>query len=212
VPVGQTFVDHGTWNLTRFHLLPNGRQAALNRQEFRGLFERFNILATEVLGENQPFWIMIPDRATPEWMAPSAIDKAQRARLRRLRSRYNLTQRWEYYSTSDKCVYRIEAAEFIWQPKRFNHLLLANYHEDVRDIILMNATTGAVFAPYIAGVYVSQPTPNELIAVLKQYYGWLPIPGDGVLRFDPAQMKSGTFEVSKSCAAAIQKSLGSEPA
>ncbi len=208
VPVGHTLARNGTWNLTRFHLLPNGREAALSRSEFRGLFDRFNILATETLGENQPIWIIVPDRTAPEWTPSTPVDHAERARLRRLRSRYRLSPRWEYYSADDKCVYRIEAAEAVWRPHGLDHLLMMNYYEHVPDMVLMNATTGAIFAPYVAGAYVSQPTPNELIALLSQYYGWLPMAGEGILRFNPAQMAKGSFQVSKACAAAIQKSLG----
>ncbi len=208
VPVGSTLAANGTWNLTRFHLLPNGRDAALSRAEFRGLLDRFNILLTEILGETQPVWLIVPDRSAPEWAPAWPVDAAARARFFRLQSRYKLQTRWDYYSADDKAVYKIEAGEITWRSHGFDRLLLQIYHEQIADIVLMNAKTGAVVAPYTAGVFVSQPTPVDLMNVVSQYYGWMPQDGTGLLRFNPAQMREGNFQVSKACAAAIQRAVG----
>ncbi len=207
VPVGHTLANNGTWNLTRFHLLPGGRDAALSRPEYRSLIERFNKVTTEVLGDGEPFWLIVPDRQAPTW-AREAPDPKARARWRRFRARYRLFWQWDFFSPSDNIVYKIEAAQHTWRPLHFDRLFLDIYNEKLADIILMNARTGAVVAPYVAGLFVSQPTPAELIQLISRYYGWLPIPGQGLLRFDPAQMQDTRFELPKSAAAALQKSLG----
>lgn len=207
VPVGGSLRDGGTWNLTRFHLLPNGRDAAVSRGDFRSLLDRFNIIMTAVLGNDVPAWLILPDACNPDGQ-PIQAEPVIRARMRRLKKRYGLTPRWEFYSAPDVCVYKVEAAPITWRERGLDRLLLDIYHGRVINAVIMNADTGAVIAPYEVGVYASQPTPQDLIGLVNNYYGWLPVTGDGVLRFDPAQMTSGKFEVTKACAAAIQKALG----
>ncbi len=208
VPVGRTLADNGTWNLTRFALLPNGRDSALSRGEFRSLIDRYNIITTEILRPDSKTWLIVPDRAAPEWAPPEAVDPAARLRLYRLKNRYRLTPRWEYYSADDKAVYTILAGEITWREHGFDRLFLDLYHDRLSNFILMSAETGAVVAPFMAGVYVSQPTPEALMAVVSAYSGWLPVPGQGLLRFNPAQVKPGGFQMSKAAAAALQRSLG----
>jgi hypothetical protein len=207
VPVGHTLAGNGTWNLTRFHLLPGGRDAALSRPEYRSLIERYNKVATEVLGDGETFWLIVPNRQAPTW-AREAPDPVARARWLRFRARYRLFWQWDFFSASDNIIYNIEAEQHTWRPHLFDRLFLDIYNEKLADIILMNAKTGAVVVPYIAGLYVSQPSPAELIHLISRYYGWLPEPGQGLLRFDPAQMTDTRFELPKSAAAALQKSLG----
>ena len=208
VPVGRGLADNGTWNLTRFALLPNGRESAMSRGEFRGLIDRYNIIATEILRPDSPAWLIVPDRSAPDWAPPIAVDPTARARLHRLKNRYGLSPRWDYYSADDKAVYTILAGQITWREHGFDRLFIDLYHGRLDDFLLMNAETGAIFAPYLAGAFVSQPTPDALMAIVSAYYGWLPIPGQGLLRFNPAQMKPGGFQMSKACAAAIQRSLG----
>jgi hypothetical protein len=207
VPVGGSLRDGGTWNLTRFHLLPNGRDAAVSRGDFRSLLDRFNIITTEVLGDNTPGWLILPEAYGPDGQ-PIHTSRAYRSRMHRLKKRYGLTQRWEFYSTPDVCVYKVEAAPITWRQRAFDRLFLDIYHGRVVNAVFMNADNGSVIAPYEVGVYAAKPTPQDLINLVNNYYGWLPVTGDGVLRFDPAQMTKGSFEVSKPCAAAIQRALG----
>ena len=76
-------------------------------------------------------------------------------------------------------------------------------------VLFMNCDTGAVFNPYDAGADVSQPTPQELIALISQFYGWMD-PETGFIRFNPAQMQGVKFEVTPSCAAAINRVIRRE--
>ncbi len=208
VPVGHTLENNGTWNLTRFHLLPNGRDGWVSRVEYRGLISRFNHLATEILDAGAPVWLILPERSAPDWAPPEAVDPAAKKRIHRLKNRFGLTPRWDYYSADDKAIYTISAGEITWPEGGIARLFVDIHNERLSDIVLMNADTGAVVAPYGAGVYVSQPTPEALMALISNYYGWLPQDGKGVLRFNPAQMKKSSFQMSKSCAAAIQRALG----
>jgi hypothetical protein len=208
VPVGHTLEKNGTWNLTRFHLLPNGRDGTVSRQEYRQLIHRFNQLANDVLDEGAPVWLILPERSAPDWAPAEATDRKQEDRLHRLKRRFGLTKAWEYYSADDKCVYSISAGEFTWPEGGSARLFLDVHNERLKDIVLMNADTGAVIAPYTAGVYVSQPTPEALMALISNYYGWLPQDGTGLLRFNPAQTTKSSFQMSKSAAAAIQRALG----
>ena len=208
VPVGHTLEKNGTWNLTRFHLLPNGRDGTVSRQEYRQLIQRFNQLAGDVLDEGAPVWLILPEISAPDWAPPAPVDRRQQNRLYRLKRRFGLTKAWEYYSADDKAVYTISAGEFTWPEGGSARLFLDVHNERLKDIVLMNADTGAVIAPTVAGVYISQPTPEALMALISNYYGWLPQDGTGLLRFNPAQMKKSSFQMSKSCAAAIQRALG----
>jgi len=148
------------------------------------------------------------DEIPPVLPPPEPVDPAARKRIHRLKHRFGLTPRWDYYSADDKAIYTISAGEITWPEGGIARLFVDIHNDRLSDIILMNADTGAVFAPYGAGAYVSQPTPEALIALISNYYGWLPQNGKGLLRFNPAQMKKSNFQVSKSCAAAIQRALG----
>lgn len=208
VPVGHTLEKNGTWNLTRFNLLPHGRDGTVSRGEYNHLIARFNQLARDVLDEGTPVWMILPERSAPDWAPPEPVDPKLKSRLYRLKNRFGLKPSWDYYSADDKCVYTISAAEIIWPEGGCARLFIDIHHERLTDIVLMNADTGAVIAPGVASVLVSQPTPEALMALLSNYYGWLPQDGTGLLRFNPAQMKKTSFQMSKSCAAAIQRALG----
>ena len=104
VPVGHTLEKNGTWNLTRFHLLPNGRDGTVSRQEYRQLIQRFNQLAGDVLDEGAPVWLILPEISAPDWAPPAPVDRRQQNRLYRLKRRFGLTKAWEYYSADDKAV------------------------------------------------------------------------------------------------------------
>jgi hypothetical protein len=207
LPVGGSLRDGGTWNVTRFHLLPNGRDAAVSRGDYRSLFDRFNIITTEVLGDNTPGWLIVPQPCNPDG-TPIHNGPATRARFRRLMSRYRMTERWQFYSATDVCIYKIYAAPITWRQRAFDRLFIDIYHGRVVNALFMNADNGSTIAPYEVGVYAAKPTPQDLIQLVSGYYGWLPVTGDGILRFDPAQMTKGSFEVNKACAAAIQRALG----
>ncbi len=212
VPVSHLLTEYTGWNLTRFHLLPDGRNAVYNHNELRGLLDRFNTLGAEILGENAPCWIVVPqigglDGYSADSAAVITEKHILRARLRRLKTVYGMEMRWEFHSTSDQANYSVFAAETIWRKDAFNRLFLHLYKERLADILWMNPETGAVFAPYDAGVDLSAPTPEALIDIVSRYYGWLPDNGTGFLQFNPKQMKSASFTVGKSCAAAIQKAI-----
>jgi hypothetical protein len=207
VPVGGSLRDGGTWNVARFHLLPHGRTVTVSRGDYRSLIDRFRIMATEILGEGGKAWLVAPDPTGPDGQPLNSTPKS-RARFHRFKQRYGLTTRWQFYSTADGCIYNVEAGPITWHEESLARLFVDVYHQRLINVLLMNAETGAVVAPYETGVFVSQPTPEALMALVDRYHGWLPVTGDGTLRFDPAQMKSGNFQVSKSCAAAIQKALG----
>lgn len=207
VPVGGMLKDGGPFNLTRFHLLPHGREAAFNRYEYRLLLERYNVIMTEVLGENEPVWLIVPVRNIAG-RVHRVEDPVEAARIRRLKRRYDLRTQWDFYSADQAVVYKIEAVQTIWQHDGFNRLLLQVYNDLISDVVFMNIRTGAVAAPYVAGVVVSQPSPKALMDLIAKYYGWLPPDGAGLLRFDPAQMKGGNFPLPKAAAAALQNSLG----
>ncbi|MBW8733707.1 MAG: hypothetical protein JF571_05260, partial [Asticcacaulis sp.] len=148
---------------TRFHLLPNGRDGTVSRPEYRNLIARFNQLANDVLDEGAPVWMILPERSAPDWAPSEAVDPTLKKRIHRLKQRFGLTTRWDYYSADDKAVYTISAAEITWPEGGCARLFLDVHNGRLSDIVLMNADTGAVIAPYLAGVYISQPTPEALM-------------------------------------------------
>ncbi|ESQ86315.1 hypothetical protein AEAC466_03705 [Asticcacaulis sp. AC466] len=201
-PVGHLLRQADGWNLTRFHLLPDNRKAAHDHAELRALLDRFNTVATAALGEGAPCHLVA-------LQSPNQ-DKRHRARMERLKRRYGLTPGWEFHSTSDQLSYIVCAGEVTWTTNGFNRLLLHIYQTDFWDIMWMNRETGAIFRPYDAGADISQPTPNDLIARISTFYGWLPTGGMGFINFNQAQMATARFQVTKPCAEAIQRVIAAQ--
>lgn len=191
--------DSQGWNLTRFHLLPQGRAAARDHLELRSLLDRYNALGDVALGQEQACWLII--------LKSPNEDARHSARRRRVQARYNMRPGWSFYSDSDRLSYEVQAAQVTWRAGHFNRLLLHIYQRRLWDIMWMNAATGAIFAPYEAGVEVSKPTPQGLMGVISAHYGWLPQDGQGFVNFNPAQMQGTSFRVTKPCSEAISRAI-----
>ena len=198
-PLAHVLKDSQGWNLTRFHLLPKNRAIANDHNELRALLDRYNRIASAALGENQVCWLVV--------LKSPNENALHSARRRRVQSRYDLQPGWSFYSDSDALSYTVQSGPVAWQSGRFNRLLLHIYQRRLWDIVWMNKTTGAIFAPYEAGADVSQPTPQGLMDLISAYYGWLPQDGDGFLNLNPAQMTTSTFKVTKSCSEAITRAI-----
>ncbi len=201
-PVGHLLRAAEGWNLTRFHFLPNDRRLAADHEELRAVLDRFNRVATAALGEDAPCWLIA-------LQSPNQ-DRRHGRRLERLKSRYSLAPGWEFYSTTDTLTYQVCAGEVTWKTNGFNRLLMHVYQTDFWDLMWMNKETGAIFRPYDAGAEISQPTPNDLIARISSFYGWMPTDGKGFIHFNAAQMATAKFQVTKPCAEAIQKVIAAE--
>ena len=200
-PVGHLLCETEGWNLTRFHLLPEHRANAHNHDELRDLLMRYNLIAIETLGEGEPC-VMIMLQTVNQ-------NATQTARLERLKRRHRLEFVSSFYNERDNFTYAAYAGDSAWFYQRFNRELLDIYQHRLWDVIWMNTQSGAVFRPYDAGADVSQPTPQALMDMVSRHYGWMPTDGTGFLRFNPAQMQTAKFTVTKSCAEAIKKAVGS---
>jgi len=197
-PLGHLLRHAQGWNAVRFHLLPDNRAVVQSRAELRALIERYNKVGAASLGEDAECWLIL-------LQSPNQ-DAKSRARMNRIKARYDMQPGWEFYSATDNLSYTIWSAKVRWQTDVFNRLFLQTYHQDIWDMLWMRASDGAVFYPYGSGADISQPTPQALVDLVAQYYGWLPVPGaGGYLRFDPKQMQTTRFQVPKSCAAAINR-------
>jgi hypothetical protein len=203
-PVGHLLRDAEGWNLTRFHFLPNDRRLAADHDELRAVLERFNKVATATLGEYAPCWLIV-------LQSPNQ-DRRLGQRLERIKSRHGLQPGWSFFNPADSLTYQACAGEVTWRTDSFNRLLLHIYQTEVWDLLWMNRETGAVFRPYDAGADISQPTPDDLIARISSFYGWMPTDGRGFIHFNAAQMATAKFQVTKPCAEAIQKVIAAEKA
>lgn len=197
-PLGHMLRHADNWNGTRFHLLPDNRAAVASRAEFRALIERYNTMGTATLGADAQCWLVLVQ-------SPNQ-DVKSRARMNRIKKRYDMQAGWQFFSATDNLSYTVWTAKVEWRENAFNRLLIQTYHQDIWDVLWMRASDGAIFYPYGSGVDVSQPTPQALIDLVSRYYGWLPVPGaGGYLKFNPKQMQDVRFEVSKPCADAINR-------
>jgi hypothetical protein len=199
-PIAHILRDTPGWNMTRFHLLPDGRTTCRDRTEMRFLIQRFNKVAETALGGGQACWMVV--LTTPN------ENTLHRKRIARLARRWKLSPRWSFYSDTDRLSYTVLANVVIWRPNRFDRIFLDIYHGRLWGVLWMNQENGAVVAPYEAGIEASQPTPQKLMDLVSRYYGWLPEPGRGLLKFNPAQMEGTSFQVSKACSEAITRSMG----
>ncbi len=201
-PVGHLLRNAEGWNLTRFHFLPDDRRLVADHDELRSLLERYNRVATATLGEDAPCWLMV-------LQSPNQ-DRRLGQRLERIKSRYGLQPGWSLFNATDNLSYQVCAGEITWRTDGFNRLLLHVYQTELWDVMWMNKESGAVFRPYDAGADISQPTPNDLIARISSFYGWMPTNGHGFIHFNAAQMATAKFQVTKPCAGAIQKVIAAE--
>lgn len=199
-PIPHILRDTPDWNLTRFHLLPENRKTCRDRIELRYLIQRFNKVAETALGNGQPCWMVV--------LTSPNENAAHRKRIARIARRWKLTPRWSFYSDTDRLSYSVLSYVVIWRPNMFDRIFLDIYYGRLWGVLWMNQETGAVVAPYEAGLEVSQPTPQKLMDLVSRYYGWLPERGLGLLKFNPAQMEDTRFTVSKACSEAIARSLG----
>ncbi|EGF91114.1 hypothetical protein ABI_25280 [Asticcacaulis biprosthecium C19] len=199
-PIAHHLRDTPGWNMTRFHLLPESRKACRDHLELRYLLNRFNKVADTVLGNGEACWMVV--------LSSPNENTLHRKRIARIAKRWKLTPRWSFYSDTDRLTYTVMANMVMWRPDHFNRIFLDVYHQRLWGVLWMNYETGAVLTPNEAGVEISQPTPQKLMDIVSRYYGWLPEPGLGLLKFDPAQMAGASFQVSKACSDAIARSLG----
>jgi len=201
-PVGHLLRAAEGWNLTRFHFLPDDRRLAADHDELHSLLERYNRVATATLGEDAPCWLIA-------LQSPNQ-DHRHGRRLERVKSRYDLKPGWSFFNAIDNLSYQVCAGEVTWRTDGFNRLLLHVYQTELWDLMWMNRETGAVFRPYDAGADISQPTPNDLIARISSFYGWMPSGGHGFIHFNAAQMATAKFQVTKPCAEVIQRIIAAE--
>jgi hypothetical protein len=195
-PVFHRLKDAPGWNMTRFHALPGGHTVAATNNQLRDMLARLNRIATATLGDGAPCYLMM--------LRSGNENQVWRTRMDRMTRIHGLRPGWQFFSAGDKLTYTVWWTRVAWQSEAFNRLLLHIYRRDLMGVLFMNCDTGAVFNPYDAGADVSQPTPQELIALISQFYGWMS-DETGFIRFNPAQMQGVRFEVTPSCAAAINR-------
>lgn len=207
VPISYEIKYSDRMNGTRFHILQEDRATANNPQELSDLLIRYNTMAAELLGADKPCWMVLPEWLEPAGH-PDHIEHAnifdveevidteedlksltryQRRqcilslRHKKLRELFGLTLSLDYYDAANECVYKIYAGLIIWQPGRFDKLLLQIYKDYFIRPLWMNAETGALFAPYHAGIDVAMPTSADLMRLIDKYRDWLPVKGWGYL-------------------------------
>lgn len=203
-PLARSLPDYDGENLVRFHLLPEGRPHVLNRDELKALIGRFNTLGEAVFGEGHGVWLVYAQWSKPD-IQP---DFKTRNRTLRFRVRWQLKSDWDFFSPADKQTYTVYAGRVTWRKNAFDRLFLDLYNLRMADVLLMR-DDGAIFRPWAIGADVTMPTPQMMMALVEDFYGWLPVHGRGILKFNKAQMSgnAGKFSVSKACAEAINKAL-----
>jgi len=135
------------------------------------MMARQNELAAEVLGENQPCWLIQSHWQTPE----GTVDIADEHDPFWATREYQLTPAFKFAEGDDgeAMVWLAYAALSVWKRGRFDRLLRDIANERAGPTLWISQSTGAVFAPYDGGVDLFLSTPSDVEAISARRADWL---------------------------------------
>jgi len=170
-PVGYMLRAEGAPNWVRFHSLPLSKRYAETSDEWATLIARQNELAAEVLGENQPCWLIQSHWQTPEGLVDVADEHDPFWATRE----YQLTSAFKFAEEDDDeaMEWLAYAAQSVWKRGRFDRLLRDRADERAGPTLWMSKSTGAVFAPYDGGVDLFLSAPSDVEAISARHADWL---------------------------------------
>lgn len=160
-PIGYTMREARTPHWLRFHSLPQSKRYAETAREREIILARQNHLAGEVLGVDQPCWLV---------QAGDDTDV-------RTRSEHGLRFIWSFIpddADEDNLAELIYAAPTVWRDGAFDSLLLEIADDSQWPTLWMSLVTGAVFAPYDGGVDLFLASEQQVLDLKHAYADWLP--------------------------------------
>lgn len=158
-------VETETW--VRFHSLPMSKRYAESKREKWVVLNRANKLASRVLGENSPCWLV---QAEPDYG-----DAANDADAYGTIAEYQLAFEFEHpRSEGDDCGYRIFARPVFWSAGAFNDLISKRADYRLRmPTMWVSTATGKAFAPYDGGSDLFLQTADEVTELKREFSDWL---------------------------------------
>ena len=171
-PLGYCLREAFVERWARFHSLPESKRYAETEEEMAMVLSRANTVASIVLGEDGPCWIVQgiyedePAQSLPLRLNGAALE-------------LDLAFQSDYCDpfVEDEPLVAIYAATTTWHVSTFDPLLrkIANDEKRALWVSLRNA---AVFAPYDGGMDIILPTPEEARTLLDRFSDWKsPYPG-----------------------------------
>ncbi|EGF91116.1 hypothetical protein ABI_25300 [Asticcacaulis biprosthecium C19] len=193
-------INHGVKHFdacqVRFHVLPDNLDRCLTPKDQSDMLARYHTLAMEMLGSNACWMVLTevldptghPDHVERDvddvrdlakedaeaWRRYQRHSRAYKKLERRIQSVFGLTPAWEIYDHDDENLYRFWAGKIVWAPDRMDALLNLIHRDRLLNPLWMNQETGALFAPYHAGVDITLPNAEALITTIERFGDWLP--------------------------------------
>lgn len=175
-PIGYMLRTAGARHWLRFHSLIDSKRYADTDDERQALLSRQEELASEILGYDNPCWLV-----QTRWQSQErAVDIADADDLYRAQRDHDI--RFSFRFCDDDIpqnTWDVYAAATHWEPSKFSELLLAIADEKAVCTLWLS-TAGAVFAPYDGGVDLFLPTLAEAERLRTAHPNWLSRRPDGL--------------------------------
>lgn len=134
------------------------------------ILNRQNTIASEVIGENAPCWII--GYLTASDGVADGDDHWRRAYTTCF-EHHGMTKVQHIIDPDDPdCAYDIFAARTIWRHGAFDTALRDIANDQIR-VMWMSETTGAIFAPYDGGMDLILPSHDDIQAQILSHSAWL---------------------------------------
>lgn len=159
-----------TW--VRFHSLPLSKRYATSKREKWTVLERANKLASNILGENSPCWLVQVEYD----YGGAANDLDVYGTI----AKYRLSFEFKLPSLEDECDYRVYVGPVVWSAGAFDDIITKVADDEVHQVMWVSVATGAVFAPYDGGADLFVPTASEVAKLKGEFSDWLSAHPDGL--------------------------------
>ena len=157
----------------RFHSLPLSERYPETDDDRAILLNRQNRLATEVLGEGAPIWLV-----QTHWVRPDGcVDIADEYDCFRETREFALSRAFSFQEDEgdgETSSWHVMAAQTVWTEGAFDTALLRIANEEAGPTLWVSGSDGAVFAPYDGGIDLFVSSNERRDELRSKFAGWLP--------------------------------------
>jgi hypothetical protein len=170
-PTGSLMRAADVHHWIRFHSLPFSKRYADTEEEYSTLLSRQNALASAVLGNDRPCWIVQACWTTPEGF----VELTDEHEMFRASLEFGLEHAFSFdVDMGDSAAHwNVMAGPVRWTQGGFDEVLLRIADEQSAPIIWISGESGAVFAPYDGGVDLFLTSEAKVKALRSKHADWL---------------------------------------
>lgn len=151
----------------RFHSLPGSKRYATTKGERETVLGRMNTLASDVLGDDKPCWLV----------ASKFVDRNAQWPVEKVLGGRRLLPAFRFidgdFGQDESFELRSWVCRLCWRSGAVDDLLAGVADDALRGILAVSCATAAVFAPYDGGADLILPDPGQALCVKERHAGWL---------------------------------------